>query len=450
MSDQTSDSNPQSGSALAAFRYRDFRLFWTSIFISNIGTWMQMTAINWLLYKLTQSPVQLGMNGLFRSVPAIALGVFSGTLADRYDRKKLLLTTQSLLGLLALLLGVLDHSENIRPWHIYAVTFLSAVVGSCDGPARQSLFPSLIPKAVLPNAVALNSILWKGAALLGPTLGGIAISVAGTSGAFYANAASFLAVVIALLLMRSAAPSPDRSRRFLSDMKTGLSYVYSQKIIFGVIIMEATTSIFGLDNAMLTIFASDILRVGARGFGLLQSARGLGAVIGSSFYIAMGQRPYQGKILLVAAILYGAAFALFGLSPSFLLCLSLLTFVGAVDTIWAAARSTILQWIAPDKLRGRVMGIFQLSNQGLNPLGQVETGLVVPFMGARATTVLGGLIVSSMTLMTAWRFSEIPKFRLDAPKLTENHADTVARETASDEYPCANLPGKDLEKELSS
>jgi MFS family permease len=389
------------------------------------------------------------MNGLFRSIPAIALGVFSGTLADRYDRKKLLLTTQSLMGMLALLLGVLDHSDNIRPWHIYAITFLSAAVGSCDGPARQSLFPSLIPKSVLPNAVALNSILWKGAALLGPTLGGIAISLAGTSGAFYANAASYLAVVIALLLMRSPSPSPERSRRFLSDMKTGLSYVYSQKIIFGVIIMEATTSIFGLDNAMLTIFASDILRVGARGFGLLQSARGLGAVIGSSLFIAMGQRPYQGKILLTSAILYGVAFALFGLSPSFMLCLLLLTFVGAVDTIWAAARSTILQWVAPDRLRGRVMGIFQLSNQGLNPLGQVETGLVVPLIGARATTVLGGLIVSSMTLLTAWRVSEIPKFRLDTPKPEEEHGDDVGRKRPTAQFTPADAPCKGL-KDASS
>lgn len=449
MSAPSNDPNPQSGSALAAFRYRDFRLFWTSIFISNIGTWMQMTAVNWLLYKLTQSPLQLGINGLFRSVPAIALGVFSGTLADRYDRKRLLLTTQSLLGLLALLLGVLDHSDNIQPWHIYAITFLSAAVGSCDGPARQSLFPSLIPKAALPNAVALNSILWKGAALLGPTVGGIAISVAGTSGAFYANAASFLVVVIALLLMRSPSPSPERSRRFLSDMKTGLSYVYSQKTIFGVIIMEATTSIFGLDNAMLTIFASDILRVGAHGFGLLQSARGLGAVIGSSFYIAMGQRPHQGRILLAAAILYGAAFALFGLSPSFTLCLLLLTFVGAVDTIWAAARSTILQWMAPDRLRGRIMGIFQLSNQGLNPLGQVETGLVVPFIGARAATVLGGLIVSSMTLLTAWRVSEIPKFRLDAPKPHEEHDQTLGADTSVTSLTSNAPPAKAL-KESSS
>ncbi|MGH7871059.1 MAG: MFS transporter, partial [Candidatus Binatia bacterium] len=380
-----------------------------------IGTWMQMTAVNWLLYKLTKSPLQLGINGLFRAVPAICLGVFSGTLADRYDRKKLLLTTQCMLGTLALALGVLDHSDSIRPWHIYTITFLSAAVGSCDGPTRQALFPSLVPKEVLPNAVALNSILWKGAALLGPAFGGIAISLMGTSGAFYTNAASFLAVVIALLLMTPRVAAPRQSRDFINEMTAGLSYVYSHKIIFGVIIMEATSSIFGIDNAMLTIFASDTFQVGANGFGLLQSARGLGAVLGSTFFITLGQRPAQGKILLTSALLYGASFALFGLAPSFTLALGLLTFVGAVDTVWASARSTILQWVTPDRLRGRVMGIFQLSNQGLNPLGQVETGILVPAIGARAATVLGGLIVSSVTLATTWRVRDLSRFSLNAP-----------------------------------
>ena len=312
MPEPADEVNPPALGRFAAFRYRDFRLFWTSIFISNIGTWMQMTAINWLLYKLTKSPLQLGLNGLFRAGPALALGIFSGALVDRYDRKKLLLTTQCLLGTLALILGILDHSESIRPWHIYMMTFLSAAVGSCDGPARQALFPLLIPKNVLPNAVALNAILWKGAALLGPMLGGVAISLMGTSGAFYANAASFLVVVSALLLMKTSSPGAASQRHFASEVKAGLSYVYSQNVILGVIIMEATTSIFGLDNAILTIFASDVLRVGARGFGLLQSARGLGAVIGSSIYIAYGQRPAQGKILLTSALLYGVGFVLFG------------------------------------------------------------------------------------------------------------------------------------------
>lgn len=315
-----------------------------------------------------------------------------------------------------MLLGLLDHSDNIRPWHIYTITFFSAAVGSCDGPARQALFPSLVPRTVLPNAVALNSILWKGAALLGPMLGGIAISLIGTSGAFYANAASFLVVIIALVLMKTHSLPSEQPRHIVQEMKAGITFVYSHKVILGVIIMEATTSIFGLDNAMLTIFASDILRVGAHGFGLLQSARGLGAVIGSFLFITAGQRPYQGKILLVSALLYGAGFALFGVAPSFTLALLLLVFVGAVDTIWASARSTILQWVAPDRLRGRVMGIFQLSNQGLNPLGQVETGLLVPIVGARAATVIGGLIVSAVTIATSLKLSELPRFNLDAAR----------------------------------
>ena len=216
--------------------------------------------------------------------------------------------------------------------------------------------------------------------------------------------------------MRSHSIPPQQTRHIVHEMKAGLSFVYSQNVILGVIIMEATTSIFGIDNAILTIFASDILRVGAQGFGLLQSARGLGVVIGSILFITIGQRPYQGKILLTSALLYGAGFALFGLAPSFTLALLLLTFVGAVDTIWASARSTILQWLTPDRLRGRVMGIFQLSNQGLNPLGQVETGLLVPVVGARAATTLGGLIVFAVTLATALKLSELPRFSLDTPR----------------------------------
>jgi MFS family permease len=415
MTDEPNGSNPAEISRLAAFRYRDFRLFWVSLFVSNTGTWMQMIATNWLLYQLTDSPVQLGLNGIFRALPAIGLGLISGTFADRYDRRRLMLGTQILLGLLALGLGVLDHSGHIQAWQIYIFTFVSSAIGSFDGPARQALFPSLVPRSVLPNAVALNSLLWKGAALLGPTLGGLAISLMGTAGAFYANAASFLAVVVALLLMRTSLSERQRERDFLSETKAGFSYIVSQPVILGVMIMEAVSSVFGLDNAMLTIFASDILQVGAGGFGLLQSARGLGAVVGSSLFIAMGHRSDQGRILFYSALLYGAGFAFFGLSSSFFLSLGLIAFVGATDTIWGAARATILQLITPEKFRGRVMGVFQLSNRGLHPLGQTETGLVVPLMGAAAATLFGGLLVTVVTLITAWRVPEIPKFRWKAP-----------------------------------
>jgi MFS family permease len=411
MTEPSTEPNPQAVGRLAAFHYRDFRLYWISLFVSNIGTWMQMTATNWLLYQLTNSPMLLGLNGVFRAAPAIALGLISGTFVDRYDRRWLLLWTQGILGLLALGLAILDHAGNVQAWQIYVFTFFSAAVGSLDGPARQALFPSLVPRSVLPSAVALNSLLWKGAALLGPTLGGVAISLMGTAGAFYANAASFLAVVVALLLMRATAPAAEPRRHFLDETKAGFSYIVSQPIILGVMIMEGVSSVFGLDNAMLTIFASDILHVGAHGFGLLQSARGLGAVVGSSYYIALAQGPRQGRVLIVSALLYGAGFALFGLSPTFLLSLALLTFVGATDTVWSAARGTILQIITPERFRGRVMGVFQLSNRGLHPLGQTETGLVVPLIGAREATFFGGLLVTVVTLVTAWQVPGIAKFR---------------------------------------
>ena len=410
MTDSSSEA-PQPTGRFAAFHYRDFRLFWTSLFISNIGTWMQMTATNWLLYQLTHSPVQLGLNGVFRAVPSIGLGLISGTFADRYDRRWLLLWTQVISGLLALALGLLDQSGNIQAWQIYLFTFISASVGSFDSPARNSLFPVLVPRSVLPGAVALNSLLWKGAGLLGPSVGGIAISLMGTSGAFYVNAASFLVVVVALLMMRTPVKIAEKKHRFFEETKEGFSYIVSKPIILGIMVMEAASSFFGVDNAILTILASDVFRVGAYGFGFLQSSRGIGAVIGSSFYIGIGQRPAQGKILLISAILYGITFAFFSLSSSFVLALFLLTIVGALDTIWGAARSTILQLMAPERFRGRVMGVFQLSNRGLNPLGQTETGLVVPVIGARATAFLGGILISTVTIITLWRVPEIARFR---------------------------------------
>jgi MFS family permease len=411
MTNGSSEPDPQTIGRLAAFGYRDFRLFWLSLFVSNVGTWMQMTATNWLLYQLTNSPLQLGLNGIFRAVPAIFLGLISGTFADRVDRKRLLLWTQLALALLTLGLAILDNSGSIQAWQIYAFTFISASIGSFDGPARQALFPSLVPRSVLPNAVALNSLLWKGAALLGPSLGGIAISLLGTSGAFYANAASFLAVVVALMMMRSYSPAAEKRHDFFGEMKDGFTYMVSKPIILGIIVMEAVSSIFGLDHAMLTIFASDVFRVGAHGFGFLQSSRGLGAVIGSSLFIGMGQQPAQGKILLVAAILYGVGFAAFGIAPSFGLAVILLAMVGATDAIWSAARGTILQLTTTERFRGRVMGVFQLSNRGLHPLGQTETGLMVPLIGARETTVLGGLLVSAVTLVIAWRIPSIVRLR---------------------------------------
>jgi len=413
----TNDAAPEVAGKLAALGYRDFRLFWSGQLISNIGTWMQMTATSWLLYQLTGSAVLLGLNGIFRAIPALTLGLVSGTFADRYDRRWMLLWTQVILGALSLAIGILDDVGHIQPWHIYSFTFLSAAVGAFDGPARQAMFPALVPRSALPNAVALNSLLWKGSALIGPSLGGVAISLMGTAGAFYANALSFLVVVITLLMLRISAPiEAKRRRHFMAETQEGFRYIMARPIILGITVMEAVASVFGLDHTMLTIYASDVLRVGADGFGLLQSARGLGAVIGSGLFLAIGQKPYQGKILIVTAILYGLFFGLFGMAPSFAIALAMMTLIGLTDTVWGAARGTIMQMVTPDKFRGRVMGVFQLSNRGLHPLGQVESGFLIPLIGVRETTLFGGILVTVVTLLTAWKVPSIAKFRWDDAK----------------------------------
>jgi hypothetical protein len=258
--------------------------------------------------------------------------------------------------------------------------------------------------------VALNSVLWKGTVLIGPALAGIAISTVGTGGAFFANALSFLVVVVALVLIRASSAKAADSGHFLRNLFDGVAYVYEQKIILGIMVMEATSSVFGLDQAMLTIFARDILQVGPSGLGFLQSARGLGALVGSALLISAGQARSQGRILLLSAIFYGASFALFGVSRSYLLSLLLLGLVGATDTVWGATRNMMLQLTSSDAMRGRVFGIFQLSNRGLSPLGQAETGLVVPIIGAREATFFGGLLVTAVSLATAWRVRGLGAF----------------------------------------
>ncbi|MFQ5902966.1 MAG: MFS transporter [Candidatus Binatia bacterium] len=421
LSPDDSGSN-RSIAPFASLRCRDFRLFWVALVISNIGTWMQMTASSWLLYELTNSPFQLGLNGVFRAFPTISLGLFGGALVDRYERKWILLFAQMGLMLLAFILAILDQTGLIEVWHIYTVTIFGGILGTVESPARQALLPSLVPRRLLPNAIALNSLLWKGTVVLGPALAGVLIAVVGTAGAFFTNGVSFLAVVIALFLIHASSPGTGGKDDIFKDIRKGLRYVSTQKTILGVMVMEATSALFGLDSAMLTIFARDILQIGPSGLGFLQSARGLGAIVGSALLVsAISRVRVQGRVLVVSAILYGTSFALFGLSTYVPLSLFLMALVGAADVVWGATRNTVLQLKSPDAMRGRVMGIFHLTSRGLHPLGQTRTGMVVPLMGAGGTAFFGGVMVAAVALLTVWRTPSVSLFSIEDEK-TDHHA----------------------------
>jgi MFS family permease len=421
------ETTPRTG-PFVALRFRDFRLFWVGQLISNIGDFMQITAVSWLLYEITGSPFKLGINGAFRASPLIALGLFGGALADRFDRKRLLLASQLAFMVLACALGVLVQTGAIRDWHIYLFTFFNGLVRAVEGPCRQAFYPSLVPRSALANAVALNSLLWKGTMLVGPALGGVAITAVGIDGAFYANAASFLAVVAALTSMRTPSRAPRRGAGFLPELKDGLRYVFSERLVVAIMTMEAASSLFGLDQAMLTIFARDILKAGPSGLGFLQSARGLGAIVGSGLLVSTFSDASHGKIVLWSAIAYGLSFALFGLSESFVLSLFLLALAGAADAMWSGARSIILQLRTPEAMRGRVMGIFSLSSRGMHPLGQVETGLVVPLVGAKEATFLGGLLVSGVALAAVWTAPQLLRWERTHPAPVR--PDPASEETA--------------------
>ncbi len=400
-----------------SLRFRDFRLFWVALVISNVGTWMQMTATSWLLYELTNSPFQLGLNGAFRALPNLCLGLFGGAIVDRYERKWVLLFAQMGLMLLAFILAILDQTGLIEVWHIYTVTIFGGILGTVESPARQALLPSLVPRRLLPNAISLNSLLWKGTVVLGPALAGILIAVVGTAGAFFTNGVSFLAVVIALFLIHASSPGTGGRGDILKDIREGLRYVSTQKTILGVMVMEATSALFGLDSAMLTIFARDILQIGPSGLGFLQSARGLGAIFGSALLVSTISRVrVQGRVLVVSAILYGTSFALFGLSTYVPLSLFLMALVGAADVVWGATRNTVLQLKSPDAMRGRVMGIFHLTSRGLHPLGQTRTGMAVPLIGAGGTAFLGGVLVAAVALLTVWRTPSVALFSIEDEK----------------------------------
>lgn len=228
-------------------------------------------------------------------------------------------------------------------------------------------------------------------------------------------------MVIALFLMHASSPGTGGRDNILKDIREGLRYVSTQKTILGVMVMEATSALFGLDSAMLTIFARDILQTGPSGLGFLQSARGLGAIFGSALLVSTISRVrVQGRVLVVSAILYGTSFALFGLSTYVPLSLFLIALVGAADVVWGATRNTVLQLKSPDAMRGRVMGIFHLTSRGLHPLGQTRTGIAVPLIGAGGTAFLGGVLVAAVALLTVWRTPSVSLFSIEDKK-TDHH-----------------------------
>lgn len=379
-------------SRFPGFKYRDFRIFWFGQFVSIIGSQMQMVALNWQIYLLTNSALALGVIGLVRVIPIISLSLLGGSFADSVNRKKLLLVSQTILGILAAILAVATLTDNATPLLIYIVTALSAATLSFDMPAKQAMVPSLVDPKHLPSAMSLNVIMFQTSMMVGPAIAGILIGQIGVGGVYVLDSVSYLGVIIALLTLHTKGHIVgQKSTVSISAIKEGILFVKSKTMLWSTMLLDFFGTFFASATALLPIFAREILKVGPEGLGLLYSAPAIGAVAASLVFSHLTHAKKQGLILLVSVALYGAATIIFGFSKIFFVSFIALLLVGAADSISTIIRNTIRQLVTPDYLRGRMSSVMMIFYMGGPQLGEFEAGALAALIGAPLSVAFGGI-----------------------------------------------------------
>jgi len=413
--------------SFVALRHRNFRLIWIGLMLSFTGSMMQNAALLWqvsLLAPEGRKGLALGMVGLVKVAPIFVFSMISGVVADAWDRRRLLLSTQIAATVVAVALAVLTFRGLTVIWPIYALAALSAAVGAFDLPARNALVPNLVPREHLPNAISLNTIMFQTASVAGPSIGGLVIAAAGVGWVYLANAVSFGAVVAALLMMRDvparqppkagwrgreasrASSTPDVSMHAALE---GLRFVFQSSLIRSTMLLDFFATFFSSATALLPIFAQDVLHVGAEGYGWLYAAPASGALLASGAMVPLTERvEFRGRLLLWAVTGYGLATVVFGLSRSFWLTFTCLALTGASDTVSTVIRNIVRQLETPDWLRGRMTGVNMVFFLGGPQLGELEAGVVANWLGAPFSVVSGGV---GCLLCTAWVALTTPALR---------------------------------------
>jgi MFS family permease len=382
-------------SSFRAWRHRDYRLMWVGQLISVTGSQMQWGAINWHVYSLTHSALALGAVGLVRVVPIILCSLLGGVVADAVDRKRLILATQVLMLLSAAALSLITSMGMQTIWPIYLLTAISSAAVAFEAPARQALLPALVPPEDFQNAVSLYLIVFHVSMIAGPAVAGLLLNSYSPALIYAINAASFVAVICALLMIRASgrvttAKGEEASRVSFSALFEGLRFVWRTPIIVQTMTLDFIATFFASATALLPIFATEILHVGARGYGILAAAPAMGSVLTALVMARLGTLRRQGAIVIGAVAVYGAATVMFGLSRVFWLSLFCLAVVGAADTVSTVLRQTIRQLSTPNNLRGRMTSVNMIFFMGGPQLGEMEAGAVATLTGSAAIAVVTG------------------------------------------------------------
>jgi MFS family permease len=445
--DQEAKSSPArpGSTTFRALKHRNFRLFFAGQLVSLIGTWMQNVAQSWLVYRLTGSPLLLGLVAFAGQAPVLLLAPVGGAVADRRSRRDILIATQSASMTLAFVLAGLTLSGIVRPWQVFVLAALLAVVNAFDIPARQAFIAEMVGPQDLANAIALNSSMFNGARVVGPAAAGVLVATLGEGWCFFVNGISFVAVIAGLAAMRLPERPPRAPAAPLwSHLAGGFRFVARTAPVRGLLLLLGVIGVTGMPYAVLMpVFADDILHVGARGLGVLMGGTGVGALIGALVLATRQTLRGLGRWVSVAAASFGVALALFSLSRTFWLSAVLLVPVGGAMMVQMAASNTLVQSMVPDELRGRVIAIYAMTFMGTAPLGALIAGAAASRVGAPLTVAAGGFATLGAAGYFATRW---PAMREEARRLVAGAMPIVSTQLVAGD-PVDEMTGTEIADE---
>ena len=387
---------------LEALRSRNYLLYLVGHFTSQTGAWVEQTAVSWILYELTGSALLLGLAGLARAAPTLALALIGGAIADRLPRRTLLYCTESMMLVNSLVIGLLAWNGRLEYWHLYVLSFVNGTLGAFSVPARQALFAGLVPRRAVQSAVTFNAVAVRLGVLIGPSIGGAALAYGSYALPFLINAATFIGMIVALRGMDLSSTVPHGKTQpgtLWQGMAEGLRFVWDHAPLRVALALEIVSGLFGHNVTLITIIAKDVLRSDAQGLGWLLSALGAGGMLAMIFMVFAQLRRHM-RVIIHAGALYSLLLAGFAVSPWLSLSIALLFLLGICDGIWGVNRNTLAQTLVPDALRGRVMSVVVLTTRGSAPLGRLQAGFLADLVGAPAATLVGAAVIGGA--ITRW------------------------------------------------
>lgn len=385
--------------SFSSLGFRDYRLFWIGQLISLSGTWMQSVAQSWLVYELTKSPFFLGLVAASGTLPILLFTLAGGIVADRFRKRNLLLFTQALSIIPALLLGLLTDLNIIEVWHVSVLAAILGTINAFDIPARQSFMSELVEKDSLTNAIALNSAAFHGARMIGPVFAGIAIARIGLPACFYLNALSFLAVIIALSMIKTIGEKHKTSLSVTKSFIEGLQFIKKQSDILRLIIMITIFSLIAMPFiTLLPVFAGEIFQKGAEGFGMLVGATGAGALSAALFLAFKGDIGNKTKFIAFSAFCISLPLLLFSLSKNFHFSAFILFLIGFGLVSFLATANSFIQLSSPDNLRGRAMSVYTFVFLGTAPIGNALIGAIADLIGAPEVIKISAIVCIIVTI----------------------------------------------------